>query len=178
MSEFGFKQITPDNWLQPDPILRGFDGAALDGTAQLINAQDLLPYILGPNLAHAVPKDIRVLFEVARGSMVYGFLFYPLFTLSVEQLFRIAETAVTHKCKELSAPAEVRSFAQKVDYLFAEAAIPGSERTRWEAIRWMRNKASHPERQDTVTPFDAILLLGQMAAIINGLFGGPTTRSS
>jgi hypothetical protein len=104
--------------------------------------------------------------------MCYGYFFYPLYTLANEQLFRVAETAVTLKCESLSAPKNVRKFTQKVDYLIAESVIPESEKVRWQGIRGLRNIASHPEDQSIVAPGDALHSLHQIAAIINRLFGG------
>lgn len=43
-----------------------------------------------------VPKDIQVLFEVAKEAMVYGYYLYPLYNLATEQLYRVTEEAVTH----------------------------------------------------------------------------------
>ena len=170
MSEFGFKRITPENWLQPDPVMRAFVKLAPHGP-ESITSDELLQYILEPRLSESVPREVRALFEVARGAMCYGYFFYPLYTLAYEQLFRVAETAVTLKCKSLSAPKSLRNFAQKVDYLIAKSAIPESEKVRWQGIRGLRNIASHPEDQSIVAPGYALHSLCQIATIINRLFG-------
>jgi hypothetical protein len=107
MSKFGFKKITPSNWLDPDKVLRGFVKMSSTG-AQPLTADDYLRHILSPELIESVPKDVRALFEVARGAMIYGYFFYPLFTLAAEQLFRVSEAAVSHKCKALGAPKSKR----------------------------------------------------------------------
>ncbi len=103
MGEFGFKNITSENWLEPDPILRGFVKLTLHGPEQ-ITSDDLFDDILEHRLSEFVPREVKALYEVARGAMCYGYFFYPLYTLTYEQLFRVAETAVTLKCKSLSAP--------------------------------------------------------------------------
>jgi hypothetical protein len=41
-----------------------------------------------------VPEPIRELFDVARGAMIYGWFFYPLFRLGEDQLHRVVEAAV------------------------------------------------------------------------------------
>lgn len=57
--------------------------------------------------------------------MVYGYFFYPLYTLASEQLFRVAEAVVTHKCHELGAsPKKMNTFEKKVQYLLDEGVIP------------------------------------------------------
>ena len=101
MSEFGFKELSFDNWKQVDPIMSHFVSIDESGRSHQVHDIDWMKEILKPKISKFVPDEIRSLFEVARGSIVYGYYFYPLFTLSAEQLFRVAETAITYKCKEL-----------------------------------------------------------------------------
>lgn len=168
MNEFGFKKITPNNWLEPDPILRGFSKLTPQGS-EPITSEDLLDHILEPQLEEFVPLEVRALFEVARGAICYGYFFYPLYTLAYEQLLRVAETAVTFKCKALSAP-KIKNFQQRVDFLIDKSVIPQSEKIRWDGIRELRNIASHPEDQTILTPADALRELSLVANIINRLF--------
>jgi hypothetical protein len=169
MSKFGFKKITPSNWLDPDKVLRGF--VKMSSTrAQPLTADDYLRHILSPELIESVPKDVRALFEVARGAMIYGYFFYPLFTLAAEQLFRVSEAAVSHKCKALGAPKSKRKFIEKIEWLINNGIIPSSELIRWDAIRNLRNAASHPERQSILAPGNAIGLLEGISRQINSLF--------
>jgi hypothetical protein len=171
MSGLGFKNITSENWLEPDSILRGFVKLTPQGPEQ-ITPNDLLADILGHQLGESVPREVKALYEVARGSMCYGYFFYPLYTLTYEQLFRVVETAVTLKCRSLSAPASVQSFVKKIEFLIANSIIPESERLSWQGIRGLRNIASHPECQSIVTPGDALHQLRQITAIVNKLFVG------
>jgi hypothetical protein len=169
MGEFGFKNITTKNWLEPDPMLDGFAKLTSQGPEE-INSDNLLNDILEARLSEFVPREVKALFEVARGAMCYGYFFYPLYTLTYEQLFRVAETAVTIKCKALSASTSVRSFAQKVDFLITNSIIPEGEKLRWQGIRGLRNLASHPEGQSIAAPSDALHQLHLIATIINNLF--------
>ncbi len=171
MGESGFKNITSENWLEPDPVLKAFVKLTSHGPEQ-ITADDLLKHIFEPRLNEYVPQEVKALFEVARGAMCYGYFFYPLYTLTSEQLFRVAETAVTLKCKALRAPGSVKSFAQKVDFLITKSVIPVEEKLRWEGIRGLRNIVSHPERQSIMPPGNAIHELHLIATIINRLFDG------
>lgn len=171
MGEFGFKNITSENWLEPDPVLKAFAKLTSHGPEQ-ITADDLLKDIFGPRLNEYVPEEVKALFEVSRGAMCYGYFFYPLYTLASEQLFRVAETAVTIKCKALSAPKSVKSFADKVDFLIAKSVILAEEKLRWEGIRGLRNIASHPEQQSITPPGNALHELHLMTIIINRLFDG------
>ena len=51
------------------------------------------PRRLEPQLDDQVPRSIRQLFEVARGAMVYGAFYNPLYALGYEQLYRVSEAA-------------------------------------------------------------------------------------
>lgn len=61
-THFGFKRITAENWQEAD-IPRLFGLTTLDNW---IEAH------LQPQLGANVPQEIASLFEVARGSMIYG----------------------------------------------------------------------------------------------------------
>jgi hypothetical protein len=172
MSKFGFKEITPRNWLERDDVLRGFVRMSPSGQSIPLTGEDWLRHILKPKLLDSVPTDVQALFEVARGALIYGYFFYPLFTLAAEQLFRVAEAAVAHKCKALGAPKSKETFKKRIRWLVEEGVIPSSEFGRWGATRELRNAASHPERQSIFTPGQAIGTLEGIAMQINSLFSG------
>ena len=56
--------------------------------------------ILEINLNDNVDIEIKRLYEVARGAMIYGFFLYPLYWFGCEQMFRIAETACRYRNDE------------------------------------------------------------------------------
>jgi len=172
MTKFGFKEISPSNWLEPDRVLKGFVRMSPNGRSRPITGDEYLNHILEPKLVASVPTDVQALFEVARGAMAYGYFFYPLYTLAAQQLFRVAEAAVIHKCKALRALKAKGTFKKRIDWLMDEGTIPQSELNRWEAIRELRNIASHPDRQSILAPGNAIGLLEGIAEQINSLFSG------
>ncbi len=171
-SKYGFKEITPSNWLEPDPVLRGFVRMSLNGEFRSITGDEYLRDILRPRLLESVPTDVQALFEVARGAMVYGYFFYPLYTLAAEQLFRVCEAAVGHKCQLLGASRAKEKFKNKIDLLVKNGIIQSSQVTRWYAFRKLRNTASHPGRQTILIPGNAIGMLENIAIEINSLFSG------
>ena len=126
--------------------------------------------ILRISLTDEVPQEIQAQFEVARGALVYGYFFYPLYTLAGEQLFRVVEAAVTFKCNALEAPSSIKNFKQKIDYLIKEKVIPEREKEVWHAVRKLRNSASHALHQNIFTPGMAIVNLNKIADKINALF--------
>ena len=170
MTKFGFKKITQNNWLESDPALKGFVRVLTDGKTQPLTGDEYLSFILRPKLIEQVPIEIQKLFEVARGAMAYGYFFYPLYTLAAEQLFRVADVAMVHKCKLLEAPKSRNTFEKRIDWLIDTGAILKSELSRWEAIREIRNIASHPDQQSIFPPGIAIGFIEDIAKQINLLF--------
>lgn len=165
MSKFGFKEITPQNWREPDPVLNGFGLKPASG-------EEWLGRILVPKLLDSVPQNVQALFEVARGVLVYGYFFYPLYTLGAEQLFRVADAAATHKCNAEGAPKSVDKFGKRVKWLADHNVIPQADVPRWDALRDFRNYSSHPERLTLGIPREAIYALHDVAEKINALFNG------
>jgi len=171
MTELGFKKLTVDNWLLPDEVSSMFVSvSSVDGQIRPVKGEDWLRAILQPQLNETVPLEVRKLFEVARGALVYGYFFYPLYTLAGEQLFRVAEAAVTYKCKAVVAPNSIRNFQQKVDCLVNQGIIPEEDKVHWDGIRGFRNITSHPKRQSFLLPGMVIGILERITTDINNLF--------
>ena len=121
-------------------------------------------------LAPAVPLNIRKLFEIARGTLVYSLMFYPLLTLGTEQVFRVFETALLMKCRDLGAPAKAKTFAEKIEWLTKSGVIRVHDKDRWTAIRHFRNEASHPKDQNIFPPSEALHIVDAAIELINALF--------
>lgn len=132
-----------------------------------------------PQLATTVPEQVLGLFEVARGSILYGWFFYPLLTLASEQLHRVQEAAVRARCKKAGIPvtkplkdgrAVSRNFSELIGELVGRGIIRRDEREAWDAKRNLRNMSSHPERQMILPPGHAIAAIELAARRINQLF--------
>ena len=162
MADMGFRRLTPENWLQDDPIIEMFGWSAF--------AEDWIAEIMKPELSDAVPHELHKLFEVARAAMCYGFKFYPLYTLATEQLLRVAEAAVTERCAQLNAPAGVSTFNTRIDFLGTKLSPAIFDGARWHSLRRLRNEASHPERQNILPPGMAIPAVEGLALLMNQLF--------
>ncbi|HTV38344.1 MAG TPA: hypothetical protein VMF12_18085 [Xanthobacteraceae bacterium] len=163
---FGFKRLTLQNWQTPDPVWRHFAHPPF-----LDPADAWVQDILKNELAESVPIAVRRLFEVARGTLVYGFFFYPLLTVGTEQIFRVADAATTIKCKSMTAPrAKTKPFETRLEWLRDNNAFAESEYPRWDALREMRNTASHPCDQHILSPTPALQMLEATAELINRLF--------
>ncbi len=172
MSDLGFKTLSPENWLEPEPVMSALKTISLnDSTVSHISRDQWLSRFLKAQLDSAVPLEIRKLFEVARGAATYGYFFYPLYTLAGQQLYRVAETAISIKCKSLGTTRrEVRTFQDKISFLQEQNVIPQHDWIWWDSIRRLRNYSSHPKHQTIVFPQDTLYDLSSVAKHINDLF--------
>jgi hypothetical protein len=171
------KTLNASNWREPDPTIEFFCRLDAEGRPRAIAPEEWIADILKPDLEPAVPEDVRALFEVARGAMVYGYLFYPLYTLAGEQLLRVTEAAATHRCRQLGAPSRIKRFEAKVDWLVEHRALPEADYSAWNATRQMRNHASHPTAQSIYPPAFAIRGIESTAQLINRLFSATESQA-
>jgi hypothetical protein len=170
MSEFGFKEINSENWLKPDEVIQHFPSMRC--------MEDYVEVVLAPKLSEKVPQDIRALFEVTRGALLYGYLFYPLYDLAVGQLFRVGEAALIHKCTQLGAPKVKKkknkerkmTFSDYIDWLAEKGVFSHDEADHWHTLRTLRNSASHATRQSIRPPGMAVGILDHVTRDINALF--------
>jgi predicted nuclease with RNAse H fold len=168
-THLGMKKLALHNWREPD-MPNVFPGLPEDMW---------VAEALKPQLAATVPEEVIRLFEVARGSILYGWFFYPLHTLASEQLHRVQEAAVRARCKIAGIPLNKtlkggrtisRSFADLIGELTGRGIIRRDERGMWDATRKLRNMSSHPERQMITPPGYAIAEIELAARRINQLF--------
>ncbi len=141
-----------------------------DREPRSISGEEWVKVITASVLEESVPEEVRDLFETARGALVYGYFFYPLYALGEGQLFRVVEAAVTNKCKVMGAPARIKRFYDRVEWLVSQGVIPKQEKGKWDVIRELRNFESHPERQTLLPPGTVVGMLRRIAEEINALF--------
>jgi hypothetical protein len=177
--DLGFKRLTPENWLEPDSVMRAFGRLPPVGEPYIPMGEERVSDAMGIELAESVPLEVRRLFAVARGALCYGYFFYPLYALACEQLFRVAETAVTRKYVDLGGPENIKTskgktkkadFKDKLDYLEREGIITGDDVIWWGAIRELRNLTSHPQDHHPQIPGQAVGQAKRLAEKIDGLF--------
>ena len=170
MTDRRFKELTLENWLEPDPVTRLFVGFSPDEPPRPMTGDDWARQILAIHLSDAVPEEVHRLFEVACGAILYGYFFYPLYTLGLEQMPRVAEAAVAHRCANVGAPPSVDRFARRLTWLRDQGVLSDDEHARWNVVRDFRNLASHPQDQTIVTPGMAINIAHGIVGLINSLF--------
>lgn len=169
-SHHNFKRLTVENWNEPDEASALFYCLTEDGHPRPMTGDDWAQQFLTPQLSASVPAEVQKLFEVARGSLIYGYFFYPLYTLGQEQLLRVVETAVMMKCGAMCAPAGVRGFQNGVEYLVKHGVIAKAQGERWNGLVQLRNLTSHPIEQSIIFPCQAVTMLHCICEAINSLF--------
>ena len=162
--KLGFKEITIANWNKPDKVTLRF-GPRKNTSEE----HPLLLQILSPKLRQDVPLEIRKLFEVARGAMVYSYYSYPLYTLGLEQLFRVGEATLLFKCKSLGYRKKKSTFTGLIAFLAQKQVLDSTTAKKWDALRYLRNSASHPDQQSIYPPGAAITFVESLAAEISAL---------
>lgn len=165
-----FKELTLSNWDQPDPANQVFARISRLVGPHKMTGSDWAREFLSVELGPQVPDQVCELFEVARGALVYGWFFLPMFLLGEDQLHRVLETAVRLRYAELGGPRSQPSFKHAIDWLIARAVIPAGDQERWDGIRYLRNAASHPEHQGAMAPGTVLRTLRETAHDINRLF--------
>ncbi|HWW02799.1 MAG TPA: DUF4145 domain-containing protein [Candidatus Acidoferrum sp.] len=167
--QFGYKQITLENWLAPD----------LPHYFPEITPELRLGAVLRPKLELKVPEEVRDHFERARSLFVYGYLFYPLSTLAGEHCQRVAEAALAAKCKAIGLAAAKSkkngllapfSFSENIDRLKKAGVLSKADADWWDNTRKLRNRASHLEGQTMLAPGFMLGTLSTIAARVNALF--------
>lgn len=167
---YGFKKLTQSNWCEPS-VPQFFPGRT---------EENWIKDVMEPALIDAVPEEVRRMFEVARGSILYGWFFYPLLTLAPEQIYRVQEAAIRERCKSAGIPTETppkkngdvmpRNFGHLLGELRVRGLLPEDESDAWENVRKIRNHVSHPQTQSINVPSAAIMTVQVAARRINQLF--------
>ena len=179
--EFGFKLPTEENWLKPDDVWAHFVplGDGIPPPDARYASSIWLAEVREPTMSADVPLEIRSLFEVARSSIIYGYLCYPLLTLGEEQLYRVLETAARMKADKLGCPRvqgcrgdpdRRASFDVAIRWLNEKEVISSADIRWWKCAKELRNYFSHPEMQRIQMPGQAVQSLHMTAELTSSLF--------
>lgn len=115
--KFGFKRVTVENWNSPDPILESFFGLDVEiGEFKNTSGSNYAAIIIQNELTDKVPEEVRALYYIARNIFLYGIYFYPLYTVGINEISRVMETAISEKCQILSAPSGRKTWKEKMDW--------------------------------------------------------------
>lgn len=164
------RSLTLENWRDPDPVSLMFAVITSDGTARPISANEYVAAFLEPELSPDVPIPIKALFEAARGALCYGWFFHPLCTLASDQLYRVVEAALRHQYRDLGSGRRAPNFSNLIDAALRDGLVPEHMRGQLNALRELRNDASHPENQTIIGAGSAQRTLTLVADFLNLLF--------
>lgn len=173
MSAIGIKEITLENWLMPDIIsVKLITGSASTRLWKVTVCDLYVRTVVAIRLSSQVPVEVRRAFEVAKGAMVYGYFFYPLFTIGLEHLYKVAEIAVKVKCAAIDPKQKVDKLGKGIKRLASLNILDKVTEKRWHALSGLRNSASHPSGQTIVTPAMAMRMLKPLADDLEKVFRG------
>jgi len=164
------RKVNPDKLFELDSVMVHFRSVRNDHE-ETVSATELAQSFMDPQLSYTVPADLQELFETARGALCYGCFFYPLYTLGIDQLWRVLDAATDHKCRELGASKrKTERFGQRIKWLVNAGLILPEDEKRWDAARQLRNGASHADRQSIYDPATALGLNKSVCEQVNSLF--------
>lgn len=178
----GVKHLTLENWLEPDETGKGFGEVNLStGERRAASGQAWAERFLAVELSTSVPVEVRDMWEVARGVLLYGWYYYPLYALGEHQLRRVADAAVLHRYQQAGGPPNKKrdpedgqarwpDFKRRVEWMIEHGVIPVEKRGRWDAIRELRNETTHASIRYLVMPLDGLNVLDLLAPEIDALF--------
>lgn len=167
----GVKLVDIRNWMEADQASTRFAFLATDGTPRRIDGDEWARAFLRPQLSANCPTDVLVAFEAARGALVYGWFFYPLYALGQRELLHVAELAVRIRCEQLGVSRrKTRTFAGQISALREAEELTDEEFGSWSRLRKMRNTLVHAEAATITMPGPVAAVLGRIADLTNTLY--------
>ena len=161
--EFGFKVFSHGN-------LHSSDVMALFGFTE----SSWVEWFHEPKLEENLPLEIRRLFEIARGTMISGWFFYPLLSIGCDQCMQCLEASARDVAARTANVTDAQRaslpFHAIVTRLANAKLILECEVPVWDAGRKLRNEAAHPSRPTILPPGAARGILSQTAQNINVLY--------
>jgi hypothetical protein len=172
-SEMGFKVVTVDNVLEMDPTLEMLAMQTEGGIIRALQPDDFTRHFTAIDLAPQVPLEVRRAFLFARNAMCYGYWCYGILTLGSQQMLRVADDALAHALR-MRGIEKRASFKERISRLVTLCDIPAEDKIRWDALRNLRNGATHQSFQQIHSPTDAV----RLTTVIAELLGRVTWVSS
>ena len=74
------------------------------------------------------------------------------------------------RCQQLGIKTKRTGFSENVGALITHGSNVKLDKTRWDAIRELRNSTSHPKRQMIIDPGQTQVLLVTAVELLNDLF--------
>jgi hypothetical protein len=137
-----------------------------------------------PRLDRRVPERVAELVEAARGAMLYGWFFYPLYAVAEDQLFIAAEAALRAKYVAVTgtkvSQEKLPRFKRLRLWALKQGVIQEGDEIWWEATERLRNATAHTPIQRLGPPGAALQSLASTCARISALYreGDPNAGSA
>lgn len=159
-----FKDLNASNWREPDKV----------STVFVAGGDDWARLVLSQTLSERVPVDVRNLWDVARGLVLYGWFFAPLYAVGNDQLHRVIDAATDHAYRQFGGPSVDDGyvpFQSRIEWLVAQRYIDPSLAGWWMVVKDLRNYLSHPTQLQFGTIHDPLHSLARFKREIETLFG-------
>lgn len=145
----GFKRVTAQNVQETDPLVADmWTRNNITGEARPQEPNDWISVITGIELRRVVPSEVHRMFTLVQGAFCYAHWYYPMVTICLNEMLRIADVATDKACKQRGLPhGEDSSFAQRIDQLASRKVIDQTAKPIWHQLRKQRNRATHPSSQ-------------------------------
>jgi len=153
----GIKVLDRETWLVPDSIHRVFGDLANsfergDFSQGERDLADLNRIVLNV----AAPKEVEVMFDVAKGAMAYGWFYYPLYAVGIDRLCMAVDTAVLIKYESAISKGSRVAYRTRIVALCRAGFLGADLCEELQLAREARNEALHPQFQ-TITTFSQTL---------------------
>lgn len=166
--EFGNKRLTLENFSHVDPIFHSYMWGS-DPVKRDMYHKEHVQEIFYIRMHPSVPEEVREMFAILRGCLVYGYFYRPLFAVIRNQAYIVADAATWHRCKQLGSKPP-GTFAERIELLKEAGVIPQDEGFLWDLARKFRNDAAHMVEQSMFIPGSEVGSLERIADDINRLF--------
>jgi hypothetical protein len=170
MERMDSKRLTAENFLLPDPLTGEFTGQDGDGRAHRLSAVDWAHEILAIALDGVVPVAARHRFELARGILLYGFFWYPLWVQGTVEALRGAELALEAACEGEHGPKRLSTAESRIEWLEKKGLLDVEEARMWESLVRVRDALAEAGETPILTPGRSLEVLETVAHVVNGLF--------
>lgn len=146
----GFKRVTTANALETDPVVSDmWTVNHSTGEARPQEPGDWISLITSIELRPVVPSEVHRMFTLVQGALCYAHWYYPMVTIGMNEMLRIADVATDKACKQRRLPyGEDAPFARRIDSLATVGAIDDADKQLWHRLRKQRNRATHPSSQN------------------------------
>jgi hypothetical protein len=134
-----------------------------------MDGADWIDVVVATTLRPGVPTEVVNAFEFTKGGLGYGFFYYPLATIVCQQVLRVADFAIDRFFMERAIVPRPRSMAQRLKRLREDNLISEKQFQQWDAMRHLRNGATHPDFQHVWFPSDAVRTLKLVAELVSSL---------